>query len=209
MDKIILSVRSKSDIFAENRDVRTMRVFILSLFLCVNIVAYSQNERFKSLFVFNFTKNIEWPSDYREGSFVITVLGNSTMYAELQSNVKGKQVGKQTIEVTQVSNISRINKCNMLYIPVQQSNLLEAVQKYLIGKPTLIVTEKKGLVLEGADINISQVDGKLQFEMQPKQMEAKKLKVNKTLLNLAIIYDSATTRQLPKLESVDDTNVPR
>ncbi|MDR1865520.1 MAG: YfiR family protein [Bacteroidales bacterium] len=186
-----------------------MRIFVLGLFLCVNIVAYSQNERFKSLFVFNFTKYIEWPDNYREGDFVISVLGTSPMYAELQHNVKGKQAGNQTIEVIQVSNISGIKKCHILYVPAQQSSLLEAVGKYLSGKPTLIITEKRGLIAGGTDINLSQTGGKLQFELKPKQIEKKNLKLSKTLLNLGIVYDESTTRKVPELESVDDTNVPR
>ncbi len=187
-----------------------MKIFYIGLFLCViNTLAYAQNERFKSLFVYNFTKNIEWPSEYKKGDFVITVLGNSAMFPELQQNVKGKTYGNQTIEVKQAANIMGIERCNILYIPLQQSNLIEAAQKQLAGKPTLIIAEKAGLMRQGADINIVQVSGKLQFEVNPKQMENKALKVNKALVNLGIVYDSGTTRKIPDLESVDDTSVPR
>lgn len=178
------------------------------LLLFINITAFSQNERFKSLFVYNFAKNIEWPENYREGDFLITVLGSSTIYNELLQNVKGKIIGNQTIRVTQVSNISSIGKCNMLYIPSAQSNLLEAAEKYLSGVPTVFVTEKDGMIRQGADINIIHLDGKLQFEINPKQLENKKLIAAKTLLNLGITLDS-DTRKRPQLESIDDTLTPR
>jgi preprotein translocase subunit SecY len=160
--------------------------------------------------VFNFTKYVEWPAAYTDGDFVITILGNSPMYNELLYNVKGKQAGKQPIEVLRAGNISGIKQCHILYIPSQQSNLLEAVQKHLEGKPTLIITEKKGLIQEGADINIVQINGKLKYEIRPQQIESKRLKVSKTLLNVGIIYDTNTPiRRIPALESADETTVPR
>ena len=187
-----------------------MRVFCIWLFLfCIQTFAFSQNERFKSLFVYNFAKNIEWPVNYKEGDFVITVLGNSTIYNELQQNVKGKRTGNQTIHVTHAANISGIGKCNMLYIPAQQSNLIEAAEKQLSGTSTVIITEKNGMIRLGADINIIQSDGKLQFEIDPKRLENKNVTAAKTLLNLGITYDSGNTRKKPHIESAEDTHIPR
>jgi len=187
-----------------------MKGFLVWLFLFgINTVAFSQNERFKSLFVYNFAKNIEWPVNYREGDFVITVLGSSTIYNELQQNVKGKRTGNQNIQVTHAANISSIGKCNMLFIPAQQSSLLEAAEKQLSGTSTVIITEKNGMIRNGADINIIQSEGKLQFEIDPKRLEKKNLVAAKTLLNLGITCDSEGTRKKPLLESVDDTHSPR
>jgi hypothetical protein len=190
--------------------MKVIRAFFLLLFLLsINSVAFSQNERFKSLFVYNFAKNIEWPVHYRQGDFVITVLGNSSIYNELQQNVKGKRTGNQSIHVTHAANISSIGRCNMLYIPTQQSSLLEAAEKHLSGTSTVIITEKNGMIRNGADINIIQSDGKLQFEIDPKRLEKKQLVAAKTLLNLGITYDSEGTRKKPLLDSVDDTHSPR
>ena len=187
-----------------------MKVFCIWLFLfCTYTFAFSQNERFKSLFVYNFAKNIEWPVNYQEGNFVITVLGNSTIYNELQQNVKGKRIGNQTIQVTYAANISSIGKCHILYIAVHQSNLIGAAEKQLSGTPTVIITEKNGMIRLGADINIIQSDGKLQFEIDPKRLENKNVIATKTLLNLGITHDPESTRKKPQFESVDDTNIPR
>jgi len=187
-----------------------MKVYCFWFFLLsINTTVFSQNERFKSLFVYNFTKNIEWPDNYREGDFVITVLGNSAIYNELKQNVKGKHNGMQTIHVNQAANISSIGKCNILYIPMQQSNLLEAAEKQLSGVPTVIITEKDGMIRQGADINIIQLDGKLQFEIDPKRLVNKKIVASKTLLNLGITHDPEGSRKAPKLDSLDDTHTPR
>ncbi len=185
-------------------------IYAIWLLLCFTAVsAFSQNERFKSLFVYNFTKNIEWPTGYRQGDFVITVLGNSTIFPELLQNVKGKQSGNQNIRISQAANISGIEKCNMLYIPAQQSYLLESARKHLAGKPTVIISEKGGMMKQGADINIIQQNGRFQFEINPKQLTDKNLTVSKALLNLGITYDSGSIRKTPELESVDDGGIPK
>ncbi len=178
------------------------------LLIFLSLGTFAQNERFKSLFVYNFTKNIAWPADYQTGDLVITVLGNSPIYPELQKNVEKKQIENQTVQVNQATNLSSIGKCNILYIPAQQSNLLGAAIKQLEGKPTVIVTEKSGLMSHGSDINIIQVDGKLQFEINLKQLNAKKLKASQSLSNLGIAYDG-TNRKVPELESVNTISVPR
>lgn len=186
-----------------------MRAICICFFLCfLSKTGFSQNERFKSLFIFNFTKNIEWPPDYREGDFIITVLGNSAMYYELQQNVKGKKVDDQTIQVTQAANISGIKKCHVLFIPAPQSNLLEAAIKQLTGTSTLVVTERNGLIRQGTDINIIQVGGKLQFEINPLQIENKNMKISQPLIRLGMVYNPDKTRRKLELESVDDISRP-
>ncbi|MDR3093099.1 MAG: YfiR family protein [Bacteroidales bacterium] len=189
------------------------KFLIISILSGISLcIASAQNERFKSLYVFNFVKNIEWPASYQKSNFTIAVLGNSLIYNELKQNIQGKttgQNGSQVIDVNQVSNISSLKDCHILYIPMQQSNLLGAAKKALAGKPTVIITEKKGLITEGADINLISLDGKLRYELAPKQIESKRLKVNKKLIELAIVYDYAAAREVPVLESVDDANAPR
>jgi hypothetical protein len=188
---------------------KLMRVICMSFFLCMmSLVSYSQNERFKSLYIYNFAKNIEWP-DHGKGDFIITVLGYSPMFYELQQNVKGKIIDRQTIQIKQASNISGIEKCNILYIPAQQSNLLGAAQKHLAGEPTLIVTEKNGMMRQGSDINILQSGGKLQFEINSEQLSNKDIVASKTLLRLGIIYAPDAAKKKIELESVDDASRPR
>jgi hypothetical protein len=118
------------------------KVLIISLFLSANLcIAFAQNERFKSLYVFNFVKNIEWPAAYKEGNFTVTVLGSSLIYNELKENIQGKQIGSQVIDVNQVSNISGLKSCHILYISMQQCNLLGVAKQALAGNPTVCITE--------------------------------------------------------------------
>ena len=41
------------------------------------------NSKMKSIFIMNFAKLIEWPESYRQGDFVVGVVGNTPLYLEL------------------------------------------------------------------------------------------------------------------------------
>lgn len=187
-----------------------MRVFLILMFLfLIQTFAFSQNERLKSLFVYNFAKNIEWPARYNEGDFVITALGNSTIYDELQQNVKGKRIGNQTVQVRHAAQLSDVGKCHILYITFQESDMIEAVGKRLRGTSTVIVTEKNGMIGHGADINIIECNGKLRFEIDPTRLEKKRIIASQKLLEMGIKHESEDTKKKQLSESPDDTHVPR
>lgn len=88
---------------------------------------WAQDEMFKALFMYNFTKDIEWPSAYTQGDFVIGVLGSSPIIAELEKIAQKKKVGNQPIVVKQFSSANSISKCNMIYLPPNKSSQLSAV----------------------------------------------------------------------------------
>src|SRR5206468_262493 len=58
------------------------------------------NARLKSVFIYNFTRYIDWPADYKSGNFVINMFGSNTaMLTELNNMAKTKTVGAQKIEI--------------------------------------------------------------------------------------------------------------
>ena len=56
------------------------------------------NAKIKAIYIYNFTKYIEWPETYREGNFVVGVLGTSVpLVNELNKMATSKTVGTQKI----------------------------------------------------------------------------------------------------------------
>ena len=76
----------------------TLFIIVLVAF-CVS--AKAQDEKFKALFMYNFTKYIEWPQTKQSGDFVIGVMGNSAIVSELNAIASKKTVGAQNIKVNQ------------------------------------------------------------------------------------------------------------
>jgi hypothetical protein len=146
-----------------------------------------QDYRFHSVFMYNFTKYIQWPSSVQTGDFIIGVLGNSPIVKELEKMAENKTVGSQKISVKKFKSVADISPCQMLFIPSADSRDFESALEKLKGKPTLILTEKNGLGQKGSGINFVLVDGKWKFELNENATKDAGLKVSKELSRLAIL----------------------
>jgi hypothetical protein len=147
------------------------------------------NAKVKSSYIMAFTKNIEWPGNYKEGSFVIGVLGSSTLIDELNKMAETKKVGLQSIEVKTFTSPASISKCHLLYVAPEMSNSLKDVLAKIKGQSTLVVTEKSGMIKLGSAINFVVQDSKLKFELNKSNAQKYNLAVGSSLLPFAILVD--------------------
>ena len=101
------------------------KIYITFFLILLSNALWAQDEMFKSLFIYNFTKNIEWPSGYNSGDFIITVIGSSPIILELKKIAKLKKVGTQTIVIKEVNDVSAIQKCHspVIQIPAETACL--------------------------------------------------------------------------------------
>lgn len=148
-------------------------------------VSVDTNSKMKAIFIMNFTKLIEWPEPYREGSFVVGVVGESPLYTELTKMAKTKKVANQSLQIKKFKNINEINKCHIVYVSKNKSAELSSVVKKVKLQSTLIITEKQGLVDKGAGINFVVKNSRQKFELNKKNVEKCKLKVSSNLEALA------------------------
>lgn len=145
------------------------------------------NVRLKSVFIYNFTRYIDWPSDYKTGSFVIAYFGKSSkVIAELNKMALSKTVGTQKIEIRIVTKLSEIGKANILYVSPDVETPLVDIIKTTKEKSILVVTESIGFAKKGATINFVIVDNRQKFELNQANAEKNHLKVSSSLLALAI-----------------------
>jgi hypothetical protein len=169
-----------------------MKKFICLLFYLGFVgllTANAQNEKFKALFMYNFTKYIEWPVSQRTGDFVIGVLGNSAMVSELNTIASKQKIGSQNIVIKVFSTADEIDNCNILYLPASKSNQIGAVVNKLTGKAILIISDKAGLASQGAGINYVLDGDKLKYEVNKGSLEKRGLVVSNALLALGIVVN--------------------
>jgi hypothetical protein len=133
----------------------------------------------------NFTKLIEWPKSYREGNFVVGVVGESPLFSELSKMAKTKKVANQSLQIKKFNTTKDIAKCHILYVSRNQSEEISSVLKKVKSNSTLIITEKQGLVDKGAGINFIIKNNRQKFELNKKNVEKYKLKVSSNLEALA------------------------
>jgi hypothetical protein len=161
-------------------------LIIAAIFMISNIGFAQNTAKIQSIFIYNFIKLIEWPSAYKSGTFNITVLGNDPIYNELVQLAKAKKAGNQTIKVAKVNNVGDIGNPHILYIPKSKSNTISAAKGNIGAKSTLLISDSKSGISDGADINFIIVDNKPKFEITTKAAVTKKLKISSSLLNLGI-----------------------
>jgi hypothetical protein len=142
----------------------------------------AQNEKFKAIFIYNFTKYINWPAS--EGDFVINVLGDDAITREIGDIATKKTVGNAKIKISKILVPSDIRDCKILYIASGKADYLPEI--FLIAKKNniLVITEKTNSCKNGSCINFISKDGKLTFEVSKSNIDLCGLEVSSDLLKL-------------------------
>ena len=149
--------------------------------------AIAQNYKMHSVFIYSFTRYVQWPDNYNQGDFEIMVLGDSPILEELKAMAQAKKVCDRPIKITKIKEPSEIRKCNILFVPTSRSAEIAAVMEKINTQSILVVTEEPGLALKGSDINFIIKDGKLAFELNQASVNKQGLKVSNELTRLAIL----------------------
>lgn len=172
---------------------RITTFFILTL-VAVGLsgsMAPASDYRMQSVFLYNFTRLIAWPGDYQSGDFVISVYGDSPMYAEVEKMAQTKKAGKQSIIAKKVTSVNEIGKCHIIYIPSSNSGKIESVATHLKqnGIKALIVTESRNATDKGSVINFTIVNNRQRFELSESNAKAMGLNPGGEIQRLAILAD--------------------
>lgn len=148
------------------------------------------NAKIKAVFIYNFTKYIEWPSSYQNGDFKIGILGeNQSLYNELDKMAKVKKVANRSLSINSFDNVPTTEVPHILYIPKENTSILNDAVKKLKGKSTLIVTEEPGTAQKGSIINFIVVGSRQKFELNKNNAQQHNLKVASALESLAVLVN--------------------
>jgi YfiR/HmsC-like len=162
-------------------------LWITGLFIFIFPELFSQDiARQKALYVYNFAKEIEWPSDYRDGDFIIQVYGSSELFTELKSYTSSRTVLGQHITIKNADNSSDIEKCHMLFISREKSNEIQSIRKRVGNYKTLIITDKPEGILDGAGISLVSMFNRLNYEISTDNIIKMGLKYSSNLVDLAV-----------------------
>lgn len=164
---------------------------ILTFFVVIFILSnqsFAQTEKYKALFVYNFTKHIEWPANLKSGDFIIGVVGQKQLTDKLIEITNSKKVGSQNIVIQTFNSIDEVSNCHILILGSNNSTpkrVTAALTK--ASKNTLIVANGNNMAAKGATINFTIQEGKLKFELNKGDASTRSLKISSYLENLAII----------------------
>lgn len=151
--------------------------------------AKSQETKFIALYLYNFTKYIDWPEEQKKGEFIIGVVGSNQVFNELLQLAQGKPVGTQTITVKNFRNLEEISNCHIMFLSENQSRRVDQVVAKFGKSSPLLVTQLEGATLYGAAINFVIRDETMKFELKKSNATKYGLRVHSRLDNLAIVID--------------------
>jgi YfiR/HmsC-like len=164
-------------------------IFLIG-FLSLSIQAADDTpSKIKATFIYNFTKYIEWPSSYKQGNFIIGIVGNTPLLKDLSSMAATKRAGSQPFEIQSFPNVSSISKCHLLFVASDNAANMKEISMKMKPYSTLIVSERPGCAKLGAAINFVIQDNKQKFELNKANAEKYNLKVGSSLAGLAILVE--------------------
>ena len=163
------------------------KTFVFILFLLTSVMGFAQNYKLHTLFIFSFTRYVQWPDAYNQGDFEILILGDCPVIEDLKAMAQAKKVGDRPIKVTKINSPSEIRKCNILFVPASKSSQLAEILSKVNTQSILVVTEENGMGTKGSNINFIMREGKLAFELNQSTVTRQNLRVSTELSRLAIL----------------------
>jgi hypothetical protein len=164
--------------------LKTTGVVLLVLSaICFNTLAqdYTQPQnRIKSIYVYNFIKDVQWPGNTDGNEIKICVLEKNNFYEELQKLASAKKVNDKKLTVNQIASIDKCSACDLIFLEEQTSKntkLDEACR-------SLIITSgfyEKNL----SNIVLMFQDNKLQFSINNPLCDKFGFKISAHLSSLA------------------------
>ncbi len=169
------------------------RVVLLILLFCGSVrLAVAQTlekeASLKAVFIYNFTRYVEWTLNADESEFIIGVVGNSVIDASLDEIARTSTVNSKKILIKRFSKPEEISYCHILFIPANTTFPLQSILEKT-SKGVLTIGEESGYAKMGTAFNFVLVNEKLKFEANLKVLDAEGLKVSSQLLKLAIIIN--------------------
>jgi len=178
---------------------RPLMISLMLLIIMPNIPAQAQrirvnpDTRMKAVFLINFTKYISWTTLDTVKNFTIGVYGLDDILLPLKQMSKERASEGQKIEVKRVSKVEEIEACDILFVPVDQTEAFHKLRPEIPPQNILLVGESLGFATSDGAINFIKRDGKIKLEINRKALHAANLKASSHLLKLALLVGEEET----------------
>jgi hypothetical protein len=146
----------------------------------------------KSALTYNLAIFTEWPEHTfkdSENAMHICVIGDNIVQDAFQ-NLNSKKVGDHPIKLFDITRSKNIQDCHIVFIGNQDRIVLSQIQNYAASKPILTIDDIDGLSTYKGIVNLQEIDGKVQLNVNLKLASEAKLKISARLLKLANIVST-------------------
>jgi hypothetical protein len=155
----------------------------------------SEEYDIKAVFLFNFTRFVEWPTSGGEPSvkpLVIGVLGDDPFAGRLEDAIRGETTGKRAVTARRLSDVTQAASCDAVFICRSEKSRVEKILRELNGRPVLTVSDIPEFAELGGMVEFVTEKSKVRLHINVDACKAAALTVSSKLLRPAVIV---TTRK--------------
>ncbi len=160
--------------------------------LCLQSLALAQTaavqreSAVKAAFLFKFGTFVEWPPatfQTPDTPFVIGVVGDDAVAADLAQLVEGRNVEGRPVVARRVTEPGPAGSLHVLFVGHRGDRLRDTLAA--VQGPVLVVTDQDAALRLGSVINFSSEGGRVRFSVSLASAEARSLKLSTRLLAVA------------------------
>ncbi len=176
---------------------RVLHRFACTVILCLGTAVSAIAEKpslseadIKVLFLFNFTKYVEWPEDVFDSPtapLIIGFTGDRKLADSLRTLAANKTYKGRPIEIFNEVNVETASGCHILFLSEAGSKNTEALLAPLRSPPGLKVGESDDFTRLGGIIRFNRNDDKVRLEIKTAAVETSRLKLGAKLLGVAAV----------------------
>lgn len=164
------------------------------LLLASDASAALSEHRLKAVFLFNFSRFVEWPPTAfaaPDAPFVMCVFGRDPFGSDLDDIARGETVNGRQLLVRRVQTVAAAAECQILFIPQSEQASLDEILVGLSHSNTLTVSDLDGAARSGAMIRLVTHQDKIRLRINVESARAAGLTISSKLLRAAEIVATA------------------
>lgn len=170
--------------------IRHVWLLIVSLVLslpalaCADSELQLQEQEIKAGLLYNFLKYTQWPAV--STSTVICIYGKDPFEGYLQP-IAGRSVNQTEIVLRKISTPKEVDNCSLLFLNDGERNAWPQMQKMLVGRAVLTVSDYEGFAEEGGMIEFGRKNDHISVSLNMEAVTAAHLHVQDRLLKLVTV----------------------
>jgi hypothetical protein len=143
----------------------------------------------KAVFLYNFVKFVEWPTQAHAGPTsptVIGVLGENVFGDNVEKAIHNKVIHQHPLQFKKFDSVADVTNCHVLFISASERKRFPQILETLRGKSILTVSESDRFIQDGGMINFIIMDLKVRFQINNERARKAGLIISSDLLNIAV-----------------------
>ena len=174
--------------------MKNFLLITIMTFLFAEAFAQQEESIVKAVALEKLSMFITWPATSKNANennseFVITVLGQNKFINSLEEVYKNGKIKGKKVKINCISNIQKLDDCNILFIPKIKIAELRTIIDYLKGRHILTVSDTEGFAEAGCFINLYEFENKLHFEINQKSLQDEGFTIDYRLLRVSKIIN--------------------